>query len=209
MIEVKDLCVRAGNFMVSGISFEVATGNYAVLMGRTGSGKTTILEAICGLKQVERGSIKLMGREVIHLRPGERGIGFVPQDLALFSTMTVYEHLAFSLGIRKWSRSNIETRVKELADWLSLTELLSRKPLGLSGGEKQRVALGRALAFNPSVLCLDEPLSALDDDTREEMYDVFKTVRERTGVTTLHITHNVKETEKLADHIFYIDKLLV
>ena len=205
MIEINDLHVRAGNFSLSSISFTVPTGAYATLMGKTGCGKTTLLEAVCGLKQVEKGSIKLMGCEVSHLRPGERGIGFVPQDLALFSTMTIHEHLSFSLRLRKWEPDAIETRVNELADWLGLSDLLTRKPKGLSGGEKQRVALGRALSFNPDVLCLDEPLSALDDDTREEMYEVLKTVRERTGVTTLHITHNLSETQKLADHLFYLD----
>ena len=100
------------------------------------------------------------------LAPADRGIGYVPQDLALFQTMTVREHLAFAQRIRRWDAGRIDARVHELAELLGLTRLLNRRPSGLSGGESQRVALGRALSFQPRVLLLDEPLSALDDDTR-------------------------------------------
>jgi ABC-type sugar transport system ATPase subunit len=134
-IEAEALGVRAGSFTLSGLSFEIPGGEYAVLMGRTGSGKTTILEAICGLRRVTSGRIRLAGRDVTSLRPADRGIGYVPQDRALFKTMTVREHLAFSLAVRKWSGSLIAQRVAELAAWLGLEKLLERRPEGLSGGE--------------------------------------------------------------------------
>jgi ABC-type sugar transport system ATPase subunit len=118
--------------------------------------------------------------------------------------MTVREHLAFALEIRKWSRPTIEKRVDELAELLGLTHLLNRKPFGLSGGEAQRVALGRALASKPPVLCLDEPLSALDDQTREEMYLLLKTVQQHTGVTTLHVTHHRLEATRLGDTVLVL-----
>lgn len=204
MIRVQQLAVRVGAFQVSGIDFQVPTGQYAVLMGRTGSGKTTLLEAICGLKPVASGSISLMGREVARLRPADRGIGYVPQDRALFQTMTVREHLAFAPNLRKWPQPEIDQRVAELAGLLGLEKLLDRKPAGLSGGEGQRVALGRALAARPGILCLDEPLSALDDDTREEMYTLLDSVRKYTGVTTLHVTHHLGEAERLADVILVL-----
>ena len=175
-----------------------------MLMGGTGQGKTTILEAICGLKQVLGGGVHLMGRDVTRLKPAERGIGYVPQDRALFQTMTVREHLAFALEVRRWNRADIGERVRELAELLGLQPLLDRKPPGLSGGEAQRVALGRALAFRPGVLCLDEPLSALDDDTREEMCALLESVRERTGVTTLHVTHHGGEAGRLADEVLVL-----
>ncbi|MBI2441435.1 MAG: ABC transporter ATP-binding protein [Lentisphaerae bacterium] len=204
MIRVEALSVRSGAFQISGINFEVMSGQYAVLMGRTGSGKTTILEALCGLKPVAAGTITLMGRDVTRLKPAERCIGYVPQDRALFQTMTVREHLAFAPSIRRWPQGAIAERVAELAQLLALENLLERRPAGLSGGEAQRVALGRALATRPSILCLDEPLSALDDDTRAEMYALLESVQKRTGVTTLHVTHNLSEAERLADVILVL-----
>ena len=119
-------------------------------------------------------------------------------------TMSVRENLAFGLHIRKWRRAEIEQRVTELADLLGLGTLLERKPLGLSGGESQRVALGRALASGPAILCLDEPLSALDDETREEMHELLRSVRMRTPVTTLHVTHHMDDALKLADRVFLL-----
>jgi molybdate/tungstate transport system ATP-binding protein len=199
VIQVEGLNIRVGAFRLEEISFTVPTGGYAVLMGRTGTGKTTLLECLCGLKPVVGGAIRLMGREVTQLPPARRGIGYVPQDRALFQTMTVREHLAFGPRIRRWVAVDIEQRVEELAALLGIQRLLERKPAGLSGGEAQRVALGRALAARPGVLCLDEPLSALDDETREEMIALLVAVRRQTGVTTLHVTHHLQEAERLAD----------
>lgn len=205
MISVDNLSIRAGSFSLQGLSFEVATGKYAVLMGKTGTGKTTILEAICGLRTVEGGSIRLHGQDVTWLAPADRGIGYVPQDLALFRTMTVAEHIAFPLVIRHMPRRQVEDRVGELAELLGIKYLAHRKPTGLSGGESQRVALGRALAFQPRVLLLDEPLSALDEDTRIEMCQLLRSVQKRTGVTFLHVTHNQSEARRVADQILILE----
>ena len=205
MIQVQGLSVAAGIFRLKDVNFTVEDGRYDALMGRTGCGKTTILEAICGLRAVRAGRILLMGRDVTGLRPAERGIGYVPQDKALFATMTVREHLAFALEVRRWPRNEIATRVTELSELLGLSRLLDRHPFGLSGGESQRVALGRALSFRPGILLLDEPLSALDDQTREEMYELLKSVRMHTGVTTLHVTHHRGEAERLADDVFILE----
>ena len=204
MIEVADLSVRAGAFALERVSFQVPARQYAVLMGKTGSGKTTLLEAICGLRALRSGRIALRGSDVTALKPRERGIGYVPQDAALFSTMTVREHLAFALVVRRWDETEIERRVGELAEWLDLRALLGRKPAGLSGGELQRVALGRALACRPEILCLDEPLSALDEETREDMYGLLKSVREHTHVTTLHVSHSFADAQKLADLVLVL-----
>jgi ABC-type sugar transport system ATPase subunit len=204
MIAVTNLAVRAGAFALEGISFTAAAGEYVVLMGKTGAGKTTLLEAICGLKPVQAGSIRLHDRDVTHLKPAERGIGYVPQDLALFPTLTVREHLAFALLVRRWNGRDIQRRVDELGELLGVRHLLERKPHGLSGGEAQRVALGRALAFRPSILLLDEPLSALDDETRADMGAFLRSVQKVTGVTTLHVTHSLGEAKKLADHLLVL-----
>jgi ABC-type sugar transport system ATPase subunit len=206
VIAIEGLSVRAGAFAVEGISFTVQTGEFAVLMGRTGCGKTTLLEAICGLKSVRAGRVRLLSRDVTALPPADRGIGYVPQDLALFPTMTVREHLSFALEVRRWNPTEAARRVDELTEMLGIRHLLDRRPQGLSGGEAQRVALGRALAFRPGVLLLDEPLSALDEDTRAGMYGLLKSVQRQTGVTALHVTHSRTEARALADRLFVFEK---
>ncbi len=202
MIRVEGLQVAAGAFRLTDISFQVPSGAYGVLMGKTGCGKTTILESIIGLRSVAGGRILLYDRDVTGLQPAVRGIGYVPQDGALFSRMTVGQQMGLALVIRGVSQERVRRRVAELAELLGIGHLLARRPRGLSGGERQRVALGRALSFRPRVLCLDEPLSALDDETRGQMCQLLNDVRQRTGVTTLHITHNWSEAETLADCVF-------
>ena len=199
MIEIKDLSLRTGAFHLDRLSFQIETGCYAVLMGKTGRGKTTILESICGLRRAESGKILIHGEDVTDWLPADREVGYVPQDLALFPTFTVRGHLEFALKLRNWSKEKIEARTDQLAEQLGVGHLLNRKIFGLSGGESQRVALGRALSFYPSVLLLDEPLSALDSDTRNEMQDLLRSITRINRVTTLHITHNQEEASALAD----------
>ena len=199
MIEVRDVTIMAGTFALEHVSFRVESGRYAVLMGRTGQGKTTILEAICGLRSIVSGKILVHDVEVSAWSPGERGIGYVPQDLALFPTMTVQQHLEFALRLRHTAPAQIADRVAELSDVLGISKLLQRRIQRLSGGEAQRVAVGRALSFRPSVLLLDEPLSALDETTRREMHALLRRVKETTGVTMLHVTHSKDDAEALAD----------
>jgi ABC-type sugar transport system ATPase subunit len=204
VIHIDDLSIRVGAFALTGLSLRVDQGQYAVLMGRTGSGKTTLLEVIAGLRPVRAGALHLLGQDVTRLRPAERGVGYVPQDLALFPSLTVHEHLAFALTVRRWSTDALLRRVAEMSELLGLSHLLQRRPEGLSGGEAQRVALGRALAFGPRILLLDEPLSALDETTREEMHVLLRLVQRRTGVTTLHVTHSRTEANRLADRLFLL-----
>jgi ABC-type sugar transport system ATPase subunit len=199
MIELRDVTVKVGKFTLERISFRVESGKYAVLMGRTGQGKTTILETICGLKPAVLGQIMIRNADVAAWSPGEREIGYVPQDLALFPTLTVQQHLEFALRLRRAAPKQITERVAELSEVLGISKLLQRRVQGLSGGESQRVALGRALSFRPSVLLLDEPLSALDDVTRQEMHSLLRRLRDSTGVTTLHVTHSESDAEALAD----------
>ncbi|MFV0443201.1 MAG: ABC transporter ATP-binding protein [Planctomycetaceae bacterium] len=205
MISVQDLTAHAGQFRLDRVSFEIPSGAYGVLMGATGTGKTTLLEAVLGLRRISSGGVWLYGCNVTQLDPAARGIGYVPQDGALFSHLTVREQVGFSLAIRRASRQDICDRTDELAQLLGITPLLDRYPPGLSGGERQRVALGRALAFRPRVLCLDEPLSALDSETRRQMCQLLRTVQQQTGVTALHVTHNLDEAELLADCLLRIE----
>jgi ABC-type sugar transport system ATPase subunit len=204
VISFEFVTMRAGAFSLKDVSFEVPAGRYAVLMGKTGSGKTTILEAICGLRQVSGGRIVLDGQDVTGLRPADRGIGYVPQDRALFQTLSVRGNLAFAPSVRGWAAADVEARVAELAGLLRIAPLLDRLPADLSGGEAQRVALGRALAARPKILLLDEPLSALDDETWEDMTALLAQVRKATGVTTLHVTHRREEARRLADQVFVL-----
>ena len=205
MILVDSLSLRQGDFTLDGISFEVARGEYAVLMGRTGAGKTSLLEAVCGLRRTTAGRILLDGEDVTHARPGERGVGYVPQDGVLFPTMTVEEHLSLGPRLHRWSAPDTKARVAELGALLGIAHLARRRPRGLSGGEGRRVALGRALAARPRVLCLDEPLVGLDEDTRGEMVEVLRAVHACDAVTVLHVTHSRTEAVQLAGKVLVIE----
>lgn len=204
MIALDNVSLAAGVFTLSGVSLEVPAGGYVALMGKTGSGKTTLLEAICGLRKLTSGAVRLSGEDVTQLKPAQRGLGYVPQDRALFQSMTVWEHLAFALRIRGWDKNAVATRVSELAQLLGLEPLLARKPPGLSGGEAQRVALGRALSFRPRILLLDEPLSALDQETRGDMQDLLRSLRQQAPLTTLHVTHDLDEAQRMADKVLVL-----
>jgi ABC-type sugar transport system ATPase subunit len=205
VIHLHDLTIRQGAFALSGVSLAVPAGRYALLMGRSGCGKTTVLETTAGLRAPVAGRITLAGRDVTRSRPADRHVGYVPQDGALFPAMTVRENLGFALEVRGRPSGEVEARVVELAGWLGLAHLLDRRPHGLSGGEKQRVALGRALASRPPVLLLDEPLAALDDDTRDQLVSVLARLRDTRTVTVLHATHNRFEADRLADVVFRLE----
>ena len=209
MIELKDVTITAGKFELKGISFSVNAGDHAVLMGQTGRGKTTILEAICGLRSVAAGRIVVNNRDITDWLPGDRGIGYVPQDLALFPTLSVAEHLSFALRLRKRPPTEVAGRVNEMANVLGIQHLLSRSVKALSGGESQRVALGRALSFRPSVLLLDEPFSALDETTRADMHSLLKNVTQSYDITTLHVTHSSLEAQTLANRRFVLNDGLI
>lgn len=205
MIRFDQLAWHAGTFRLDGVSFTVPAGAYAVLMGKTGCGKTTLLEILCGLRRPAGGRVFIGEQDVTELPPGERGIGYVPQDGAMFPTMTVREQIGFALAIRKRPTVEVAARVKELSEHLGVAPLLDRLPQHLSGGERQRVALGRALAAKPSVLLLDEPLSALDEELRDDLADLLKRVQRELRITALHITHSRHEAAQLADVMFRME----
>jgi ABC-type sugar transport system ATPase subunit len=204
MICIDNISVRAGSFTLSSISFEIEKGECLALMGKSGSGKSTVMEAICGLREVISGSINIDGEERTYAAPRDRMVGLVPQDNVLFPTMTVREHLAYGPRLRKWKKPEIHSRVEELAAELGITSLLNRLPRGLSGGEAKRVAIGRAIAAKPSLLCLDESFTGLDDETLTEVMAVVKSTIQREKISTLLITHQRKEAQILGDIIYRI-----
>lgn len=197
MIELQNVVLSQGRFKLHDIHFHIEKNGYGVLMGETGSGKTTIVEAICGLRRIDQGKIILDGRDVTHWEPGARQVGYVPQDSALFPTMRVDQQILFGLEVRNVAKKSRQERLDELAEKLSLEKVISRFPNRLSGGEKQRVALARAIAFRPKLLCLDEPLSAVDDQTHGQLLEVLQNIHQTESVTILHITHNKNEATKL------------
>ena len=198
MIEVEGLCVTAGKFRLAHVSFSIARGAHAVLMGPSGTGKTTLLEAICGLRRIDSGRIVIDGKDVRGLPPAARHIGFVPQDGALFPHLSVRGNVGFALKTRRQPAAGIARRVLDLAAWFGLTPLLDRRVTDLSGGEKQRVALARAVAFRPTVLLLDEPFSALDLPGRDSLRQHLQRLRLQDGLTILHVTHDPGDAAALA-----------
>lgn len=204
MIELDEVSIRSGAFALSNVNLSIGGGTYAVLMGGTGQGKTTILEAICGLRAVTSGKVKLCGADVTHCKPADRGVGYLPQDLGLFPMMTVRGHLEFALRIRRLPKQQMNNRVEELAHVLGIEPLLARRVRGLSGGEAQRVALGRALSFRPRILLLDEPLNALDEATRDRLCELLKSIQKQSDLTTIHVTHSRVESQNLADKLFVL-----
>lgn len=214
MIRLQNISWKAGAFALDNVSFNVPAATYAVLMGRTGTGKTSLVEIICGLRTPQSGQVWLNDRDVTRMPPGLRGLGFVPQDGALFPTLTVAEQIGFALRIQKAPSASIDSIVRELAAEMAITHLLDRRPPGLSGGEKQRVALARALAAKPGVLLLDEPLAAVDEDTQSDLIHLLKRTQQQHQITVLHVTHSRREAEGLADlrlrlenHAVHIEEL--
>ncbi len=193
MIRVRGLDLRIGTFALRGLSLDVAQGDYFVLLGPTGSGKTLFIECLCGLLRPDAGSIEIGGRDVTALAPRLRGIGYVPQHQGLFPHLSVADNIAFPLRARRWPRDMMRERTGPLVDLLGIGHLLGRWPAHLSGGERQKVALARALAPRPEVLLLDEPVSALDESSRERLCRELRRIHEELHVTTLHVSHSVEE----------------
>jgi sulfate transport system ATP-binding protein len=187
--------------VVSDVTLEIASGEFFVLLGPSGSGKSTILRAVAGLTGIDRGRISLHGRDVTHLPPRERGVGFVFQHYALFRHMTVAENVEFALRIRRMKAAARRERRRELLRLVALEGFDERLPGQLSGGQQQRVAVARALAHEPSVLLLDEPFGALDAKIRVELRRVVKDVQRNLGTTTILVTHDQEEAFALADRI--------
>lgn len=199
MIRLSDVSSRRGAFALQSIHLEIADGEYFVLLGPTGAGKTHLLEVIAGVQAAMSGEIWMDGKNVTTLPPEARHVGFMYQDYLLFPQLTVRQNIAF--GLRGMPRVDANARVEEVAHLLKIEPLLDRGIAGLSGGEQQRIALARALAPRPRMLLLDEPLSALDPQIRRELRRELRSLHEELRVTTLHVTHDFEEALALADRL--------
>lgn len=183
------------------ISFEAQEGEFIVLVGPSGCGKSTILRMIAGLETITEGRISIGERIVNDVHPKDRDIAMVFQNYALYPHMSVYENMAFGLRMRKFAKSEIETRVKAAAEILELKDYLKRKPKALSGGQRQRVALGRAIVRHPQVFLFDEPLSNLDAKLRVQMRAEIAKLHQRLGATMIYVTHDQVEAMTMGSRI--------
>ncbi len=204
MLAIEKISLRLGQFELNRVSFEVEKGEYFVLLGMSGSGKSVLLQVIAGLIPAGEGGVFLNGREITGEKVQKRGVGLVFQDAALFPNMNVYENIAYPLKARKRGRREIEKEVHELARLTGVDQLLKRSTVNLSGGEKQRVALARALALKPECLLLDEPLSSLDAQLRHELRSLLRKLNHN-GQTIIHVTHDYEEAVLLAQRIGVIE----
>jgi len=206
MIEIENLSVDFSGFSLNNIRLSIARGEFFIFLGPTGAGKTVLLEAISGLIPLKKGRIEVEGVDVTHFPPEKRGIGIVYQDHCLFPHLTVLENIRYGLHFHKMRKAEAEERLEWLLKRLNLRPLIDRSPANLSGGELQRVALARALIVKPSVLLLDEPLSALDPNFREEIRIELKRLHQETETTILMVTHDFSEVLFLADRTAVINQ---
>ncbi|MFQ3616088.1 MAG: ABC transporter ATP-binding protein [Cyanobacteriota bacterium] len=191
---------------IADITFEVPDGQFWVMVGPSGCGKSTILRTIAGLETATSGDLYIGDRRMNDVPARQRDVAMVFQNYALYPHMTVAENLSFGLRMRGADPSTIRSRIEAVADSLALAHLLDRKPAQLSGGQQQRVALGRAIARQPQAFLMDEPLSNLDAQLRDDTRAELKQLHQRLGITTIYVTHDQTEAMTLADQIVVLDR---
>lgn len=201
MLEIKDLSINLEKFFLKDVNLSLQQGEYLVIIGKSGMGKTVFLETIAGRYSIDSGSIMKNNIEISNSPPETRDIGFVYQNYELFSHLKVNENIGFSLKFKKLSKKEISYRTDKMMDMLGITHLKNRYPKALSGGEKQRVAIGRSIIKSPKLLLLDEPFSALDYVTKDSVKDILKDIHKEFKPTVIHVTHDIKEAIYFADKI--------
>ena len=201
MVRVENVSKNLGEFCLKSVSLDVADGEYLMILGPTGAGKTILLETIAGIYPPDTGRVYLNNRDITRLPPRKRNIGMVYQDYMLFPHLNVEENISFGMMFRKHDKQAISNQGHALADLLGVTHLLHRYPGTLSGGEKQRIAIARALIMEPKVLLLDEPLSALDSATRANLRKELIKIHSLLHTTMIHVTHSFDEAFLLGNRM--------
>jgi len=191
---------------LDGIDLSIEPASFCVLLGPSGCGKSTTLRIVAGLESASAGQVFIDGRDVTALPPAQRGISMVFQNYALFPHLSVADNIAFGLSVRKVEKSEAQRRLDQAAELLGLTALLQRKPSQLSGGQQQRVALGRALVAQTRVCLMDEPLSNLDAQLRQEMRHELRELQQRLALTVVYVTHDQAEAMSMADQVVLLNK---
>jgi multiple sugar transport system ATP-binding protein len=187
--------------VIKDLNLKIEDNEFIVLLGQSGCGKTTTLRAIAGLETIDEGDILIDGAPVQHKKASDRDIAFVFQSFSLYPHMTVYENIAFPLRATRTSKADLDREVRDVAKTLRISHLLDKRPSALSGGDMQRVAIGRALVRRPKAMLMDEPIGALDAKLREEMRAEIKRLHLKQGSTTIYVTHDQIEAMSLADRI--------
>jgi sn-glycerol 3-phosphate transport system ATP-binding protein len=206
-IQLVDVAKRWGETTaLEGIRLDIASGSFCVLLGPSGCGKSTTLRIIAGLETASSGQVLIDGRDVTNLPPAQRNIAMVFQNYALFPHLNVEHNITFGLSVRKMPAAETARRLAETAELLGLTHLLDRKPSELSGGQQQRVALGRALVAQAKVCLMDEPLSNLDAQLRQEMRTELRQLQQRLGLTVVYVTHDQAEAMSMADQVVLLNR---
>ena len=205
-IELRAVTKRWGKTPVlHGIDLQIPARSFCVLLGPSGCGKSTTLRIIAGLETASTGQVLIGGRDVTALPPASRGVAMVFQNYALFPHLTVADNIAFGLSVRRVPAAERQQRLHEAADLLGLSALLERRPGQLSGGQQQRVALGRALVSRAAVCLMDEPLSNLDAQLRQEMRRELRELQQRLGLTVVYVTHDQTEAMSMADQVVLLN----
>jgi molybdate/tungstate transport system ATP-binding protein len=200
MLTLKNISKKLGAFQLKDISISISRGTYYVLLGRSGSGKTQLLEMIAGLNIPDSGEIWLDDENITSKKIQDRNIGLVFQDYAVFPNMTVFGNIAYSLTFGKHDKSEVRERVQKIASELNISHLLDRDTRHLSGGELQRVALARTLIKSPKLLLLDEPMASIDASLKDDIKRLFRRLN-RNGLTIIHVTHDFHEAISLASRV--------
>ena len=200
MLRISELSKSYKDFQLRDISLEIDKGDYYVILGKSGAGKSVLLELLAGIISTEKGLIELNGEDITHKKVQKRKLGLVFQDFALFPHLKVKENIAYALKSNSYDKKSIEGEVTKYAKLSGVEHLLERYPPKLSGGEQQRVALARTLASQPSCLLLDEPLASMDIQLKDELRELLRRINE-SGITIIHVTHDYEEAIALANKV--------